>query len=141
MAYIDDLLGTQNPTIQCLKFQKLLPIEHPGNMITCLIFRLSHHATRAAHTFSISRPGPWCHVRQPCDRGITTTSDFPTLKAQGLFLSWKQFSPRNSDASTRSKINLFLHLCHLCIHPFDLAGKGGTWKKATAVGDDVVAPF
>ena len=56
-------------------------------------------------------------------RGNIVSDDFPNLKARGLFLAWKRFSPRNIHASIRSKVNLLLHLCHSWIYPFDLTGK------------------
>ena len=56
-------------------------------------------------------------------RGNIASDDFPNLKAWGLFLAWKRFSPRNIHASIRSKVNLLLHLYHSWIYPFDLTGK------------------
>lgn len=66
--------------------KKIFLIEHPGDTIMCLIFKLSYHVTWVAHTFSISaHPHPHDHCTTASSRlterlKLHQTSQFWKLK-------------------------------------------------------------
>ena len=99
-------------------------IDNPADT-ACLLFKLFIASHLSGPHFPHFHPSPrHCTASSHLTgRGNIASDDFPYLKARGLFLDWKQFSPRNIHASIRSKVNLLLHLYHSWIYPFDLTGK------------------